>query len=418
MDPFHYVDGHLYAEGVALAAVAAEHGTPTYVYSRAAIEQRYRAVESALAGVRSRICYAVKANGNLAVLDLLARCGAGFDIVSGGELERVLAAGGDPARVIFSGVGKREDEMRRALEVGVHCFNVESEPELRVLARVAAECGKRARVSLRVNPDVDANTHPYISTGLKRNKFGVPIEAARAIYLQAASMASLEVTGVDCHIGSQLTDPAPLLDALERVLALVDDLARDGVSIAHVDMGGGFGIRYRDEQPPGPERFAAAIAGRLAGRDLELVLEPGRTLVGEAGLLLVRVRYTKPGSEKSFLVVDGAMNDLIRPALYQGWHPLLAERLPSPEQVAATWDVVGPVCESADFLALDRELHAQAGDLLGLGCSGAYGFTMSSNYNARPRAAEVLVDGERCHLVRSRESLEDLFRGETLLPDA
>jgi diaminopimelate decarboxylase len=416
-DPFHYVDGHLHAEEVPVSALAREHGTPTYVYSRAAIVARFRAVERSLAGIRHRICYAVKANGNLAVLDLLARCGAGFDIVSAGELERVLAAGGDPGSVIFSGVGKQVAEMRRALEAGVHCFNVESAGELDELAAVAAQLGVRARISLRVNPDVDPQTHPYISTGLKSNKFGIPIEQAPALYRHAAGIPSLDVCGVDCHIGSQLTDPAPVLDALDRVLTLVDELAGAGIALQHLDMGGGFGIRYRDEEPPGPEVFAAAIAARLAGRELELVLEPGRALVGEAGLLLTRVLYAKRGPQKAFLVVDAAMNDLLRPALYQGWHPLLPERAPAADEQPELWDVVGPVCESADFLALDRRVHAGPGDLLGLGCCGAYAFVMSSNYNARPRAAEVIVDGARCHLVRPREQATELFRGERRLPE-
>jgi diaminopimelate decarboxylase len=416
--PFRYVAGHLHAEQVPLASIAREHGTPAYVYSRAGIETRYRAIEGALADVPHRVCYAVKANGNLAVLNLLAELGCGFDIVSVGELERVLAAGGRPGSVVFSGVGKRADEMARALEVGVGCFNVESEGELDALATVAARAGRRAPVSLRVNPDVDAGTHPYISTGLRSNKFGVPMEEAARLFQRAARMPSLEVVGVDCHIGSQLTDPAPLLDALDRVLGLVDHLAASGLRIRHVDMGGGYGVRYRDESPPGPEVFAAALAQRVAGRGLELVLEPGRAIVAEAGLLLTRVLYAKRNGERAFLVVDAAMNDLIRPALYEGWHPVHPVVEPEPGVAGSTgrWDLVGPVCESADFLALDRPLAAAPGDLLALGCCGAYAFTMSSNYNARPRAPEIMVDGASPHLVRPRETVAELFAGERTLP--
>ena len=419
MNPFRYVNGLLHAEEISLETLAEAHGTPTFVYSRAAIEARYRALDAALEGIPHRICYAVKANGNLGVLDLLARLGSGFDIVSVGELERVRAAGGDPRRVVFSGVGKRRDEMQRALEAGVHCFNVESEGELDLLATVAAEVGRRAPVSLRVNPDVDAGTHPYISTGLRSNKFGVPMEAADALYLRAARIPSLDVIGVDCHIGSQLTDPAPLLDALDRLLVLVDRLAGNGVRIRHLDVGGGYGIRYRDESPPPPQDFARAVAGRLAGRELELVLEPGRAIVGEAGVLLTRVLYAKRNAERAFLVVDAAMNDLIRPALYQGWHPVDTVREPAPGATddRQAWDVVGPVCESADFLALERPLEARPGDLLAIGCCGAYAAVMSSNYNARPRAAEVIVDGSRQHLVRRREELADLFSREERLPE-
>jgi len=416
LQAFPYVRGELHAEGVALGALAAAVGTPAYVYSRAAIESRYRALEQALAGIPHRICYAVKANGALAVLDVLARLGAGFDIVSVGELERVLAAGGEPSKVVFSGVGKRRDEMRRALEAGVACFNVESEGELEALAQVAAGCGAVAPVSLRVNPDVDARTHPYISTGLRSNKFGVAIDDAERLYARAAAMPSLRITGIDCHIGSQLTDAAPLLDALQRVLDLVERLAARGIAVAHVDMGGGFGIRYRDERPLEPGAFAAALAARLAGRSLELVIEPGRALVGEAGVLLTRVLYVKRSAERAFLVADAAMNDLIRPALYQGWHPLLPVLQPSPDAARETFDLVGPVCESADFLALERPLAAAPGDLLALGCAGAYGFVMSSNYNARPRAAEVMVDGSAWHLARPRERVQDLFASERRLP--
>jgi diaminopimelate decarboxylase len=417
VDPFRYVNGRLHAEGVALDAIAREHGTPVYVYSRAAIESRYRAIEAALHAVAHRVCYAVKANGNLAVLNVLARLGAGFDIVSGGELERVIAAGGDPAKVVFSGVGKRRDEMHQALRAGVACFNVESEGELDALASVAAGEGGRAPVSLRVNPDVDARTHPYISTGLKRNKFGIAIEQAEALYRRAAADPALDVRGVACHIGSQLTDAAPVMDALERVLALVDRLQAAGIRLRHLDMGGGFGIRYRDETPLAAHDFAAAIAARMHGRALELVLEPGRSIVGEAGALLTRVLYAKHNGGRGFLVADAAMNDLIRPALYQGWHPVWPIDEASTGGAGQSWDLVGPVCESADFLALERTLAAGPGDLLAVGCCGAYGFAMSSNYNARPRAAEVMVDRDRCHLVRPREQVSALFAGEQRLPD-
>jgi diaminopimelate decarboxylase len=415
VDAFNDVDGCLYAEGVSCEEIAREHGTPTFVYSRAAIESRYEALDRSLDGVRHRICYAVKANSNLAVLNVLARLGAGFDIVSSGELERVIAAGGEPSKVVFSGVGKRADEITHALRAGVRYFNVESAEELDVLAGCASAAGVRVHMSLRVNPDVDAQTHPYISTGLKRNKFGVAIEDARELYLRAAKMPDLQVVGVDCHIGSQLTDPAPMLDALDRLLVLIDELKTHGVNIAHVDMGGGFGIRYQDETPVSPTVFAQALARRLGDRDLELMLEPGRAIVGEAGVLLTRVIYTKRNSERSFLIADAAMNDLIRPALYQGWHPLRRVREARTEAVE-TWDLVGPVCESADFLALERDLPAAAGDLLALGCCGAYSFVMSSNYNSRPRAAEVMVDGTQIHLVRAREQIADLFATESCLP--
>lgn len=411
VNAFKYAYGELHAEDVPLRSIAREYGTPTFVYSRAAIESRYRDLEQSLSGVDHRICYAVKANSNLAVLDVLARLGAGFDIVSVGELQRVLAAGGDASKVVFSGVGKRTDEINAALDAGVQCFNVESAAELDVLAACAARAGKVAQMSLRVNPDVDAQTHPYISTGLKRNKFGVAIEQARELYLQAAKMPSLQVVGVDCHIGSQLTDPAPMMDALRRVLALVDELSAQGVSIKHIDMGGGFGIRYQDETPYAPSVFAQALAQGLGERDVQLVLEPGRAIVGEAGVLLTEVIYTKRNSERSFLIADAAMNDLIRPALYQGWHPLLPVKELA-EGPVETWDLVGPICESADFLALERAIPAATGDLLALECCGAYAFAMSSNYNSRPRAAEVMVDGAQMHLVRERERIEDLFANE------
>ncbi len=418
MDHFHYQDGELFAEEVPLAAIAAEHGTPLYVYSRATLERHWRAFDRALEGHPHRICYAVKANGNLGVLSVLARLGSGFDIVSVGELERVLAAGGDPAKVVFSGVGKREEEMRRALEVGIHCFNVESEAELERLDRVAGEIGTRARISLRVNPDVDARTHPYISTGLKENKFGISMERAPEAYARAADLAHLEVVGVDCHIGSQLTDVTPFVDALERVIGLVDRLKSDGIRLRHLDMGGGLGVRYRDETPPEPIVHAAALRNLLedrAHRDLEIILEPGRAIVANAGVLLTRVEYLKHTDHKNFAIVDAAMNDLLRPSLYGAWQAILPLR-PRTDLPLTLYDVVGPVCETGDFLGKERELALAEGDLLAVRSAGAYGFTMSSNYNARPRAAEVLVDGTATHLVRRRERVAELFAGESLPP--
>jgi diaminopimelate decarboxylase len=414
MDHFEYRDGRLHAEDVELTRVAEAYGTPCYVYSRATLERHFRAFDAAFAGQEHLICYAVKANSNLAVLNALAQLGAGFDIVSGGELERVLAAGGDPARVVFSGVGKRVDEMRRALEVGIHCFNVESEPELERLDRVARELGVRAPVSLRVNPDVDAKTHPYISTGLKENKFGIDIVRAPEVYARAAEMPNLEILGVDCHIGSQITQVAPFVDALERVLALVDTLCQRGIALRHLDLGGGLGISYRDETPPLPGDYAAPLLDRLAGRDLTVIIEPGRAIVGNAGVLLTRVEYLKHTDHKDFAVVDAAMNDLMRPTLYGAWMDIVPVVQRSGE--ARRYDLVGPVCETGDFLGKERSLVLAQGDLLAVRSAGAYGFSMSSNYNTRPRAAEVMVDGPRMHLVRERERIADLFAGEHLVP--
>lgn len=414
MEAFNYRDGELFAEGVALSALAQRFGTPTYVYSRAHIEGQYRAYADALAGMPHLVCFAVKANSNIGVLNVLARLGAGFDIVSSGELERVLAAGGEPSRIVFSGVGKSRDDMRRALEVGVHCFNVESSVELERLQKVAAELGVKAPVSLRVNPDVDAGTHPYISTGLKENKFGIDIEQAEAVYARAAELPNLEVIGVDCHIGSQLTTLEPFLDALDRLLLLVDKLAARGITIKHLDLGGGLGVQYRDEQPPLAGDYIAAVRKRLAGRDLSLVFEPGRFIVANAGVLLTQVEYLKHTEHKDFAIVDAAMNDLIRPALYQAWmdvspvHPREGE--------ARNYDLVGPICETGDFLAKDRQLVLAEGDLLAVRSAGAYGFVMSSNYNTRGRAAEVLVDGEQAYEVRRRETVQELYAGESLLP--
>ncbi|MBP5073456.1 diaminopimelate decarboxylase [Pseudomonas chlororaphis] len=415
MDAFNYRDGQLFAEGVALSAIAERFGTPTYVYSRAHIEAQYHAYADALAGMPHLVCFAVKANSNLGVLNVLARLGAGFDIVSRGELERVLAAGGAADKIVFSGVGKTRDDMRRALEVGVHCFNVESSDELERLQQVAAELKVRAPVSLRVNPDVDAGTHPYISTGLKENKFGIAIADAEDVYIRAAQLPNLEVVGVDCHIGSQLTSLAPFIDALDRLLDLVDRLGECGIYLRHIDLGGGLGVRYRDEEPPLAADYVKAVRERLDGRDLELVFEPGRFIVANAGVLLTRVEYLKHTEHKDFAIVDAAMNDLIRPALYQAWMDVSAVR-PRDGQ-ARTYDIVGPICETGDFLAKERQLALEEGDLLAVHSAGAYGFVMSSNYNTRGRAAEVLVDGEQAVEVRRRETVAELFAGESLLPE-
>jgi diaminopimelate decarboxylase len=411
MQAFTSRDGQLFAEGVALSAIAERFGTPTYVYSRAHIEAQYRAYADALQGIEHLVCFAVKANSNLGVLNVLARLGAGFDIVSRGELERVLAAGGKPEKIVFSGVGKS-----RALEVGVHCFNVESTDELERLQLVAAELGVQAPVSLRVNPDVDAGTHPYISTGLKENKFGIAISDAEAVYARAAALPNLQVLGVDCHIGSQLTTLPPFLDALDRLLALIDRLAARDIHIRHLDLGGGLGVQYRDEQPPLAGDYIAAVRERIAGRSLALVFEPGRSIVANAGVLLTRVEYLKHTEHKDFAIVDAAMNDLIRPALYQAWMDVVAVQ--PRDAVARPYDIVGPICETGDFLAKGRELALEEGDLLAIRSAGAYGFVMSSNYNTRGRAAEVLVDGAQSFEVRRRESVQELFAGESLLPPA
>lgn len=419
MDHFDYRNGVLHAEDVTLASVAEHFGTPCYVYSRATLERHFRAYDEALGSHPHLICYAVKANSNLAVLNVLARLGAGFDIVSRGELERVMAAGGDPAKVVFSGVAKQEDEMARALELGIKCFNVESLPELERLNAVAERLGKVAPVSLRVNPDVDARTHPYISTGLKDNKFGIPVDDALAAYERAAALPHLEVVGVDCHIGSQLTELAPFLDALDRLLALLERLEERGIQVEHLDLGGGLGVPYQGERPPEPFAYATALLERLAsrgGRSLTLLFEPGRSIAANAGVMLTRVEFLKPGETKNFAIVDAAMNDLIRPALYQAWQAILPVDTREPRE-STTFDVVGPVCETGDFLGKDRELAIAPGDLLAVRSAGAYGFVMASNYNSRPRPAEVMVDGETMHLVRRRERVEELWNGEALLPD-
>ncbi|MBT1260829.1 MULTISPECIES: diaminopimelate decarboxylase [Pseudomonas] len=415
MDAFNYRDGELFAEGVALSAIAERFGTPTYVYSRAHIEAQYRSFTDALDGVPHLVCYAVKANSNLGVLNVLARLGAGFDIVSRGELERVLAAGGKAEKIVFSGVGKTREDMRRALEVGVHCFNIESTDELERLQVVAAEMGVRAPISLRVNPDVDAGTHPYISTGLKENKFGIAIADAEDVYIRAAQLPNLEVLGVDCHIGSQLTSLPPFLDALDRLLALIDRLGECGIYLHHIDLGGGVGVRYRDEEPPLIADYIQAVRERIEGRDLTLMFEPGRYIVANAGVLLTQVEYLKHTEHKDFAIVDAAMNDLIRPALYQAWMNVTA--VTPRDSEARAYDIVGPICETGDFLAKDRQLALEEGDLLAVHSAGAYGFVMSSNYNTRGRTAEVLVDGDQAFEVRRRETVAELYAGESLLPE-
>ena len=414
MDHFNYQNGRLFAEEVDLAAGIAEWGSPCYVYSRATLERHWKAFDDALQGHPHLVCYAVKANSNLAVLNVLARLGSGFDIVSVGELERVLQAGGAADKVVFSGVGKRVDEIERALDVGIRCFNIESEAELEVIASIAAKKKMKAPVSLRVNPDVDAKTHPYISTGLKENKFGVAIEDALAVYKKAHTMDVINVIGIDCHIGSQLTEVAPFVDALDRVLALVDQLAKENIVLQHLDLGGGLGINYRDEQPPQPAELSKALVEHLQGRDVEIIIEPGRAIAGNAGILLTEVLYLKHSEERNFAIVDAAMNDLIRPALYGAWQDIVP-LLPRADESVQTYDVVGPICETGDFLGKDRELAIQQGDFLAVRSSGAYGFGMSSNYNSRPRVAEIMVDGDSAQIVRERETVAQLFSSESML---
>ncbi|WP_116474646.1 diaminopimelate decarboxylase [Zobellella maritima] len=418
MDYFNYQDnGHLFGEACELARLAEQHGTPLYVYSRATLERHWHAFDQAAGEVEHLICYAVKANSNLAVLNVLARLGSGFDIVSKGELCRVIAAGGDPRKVVFSGVGKRVDEIRFALEQDIFCFNVESVAELERINRVAGEMGLQAPISIRVNPNIDAGTHPYISTGLKENKFGIPIEQALDIYRQAAALPHLNVSGVDCHIGSQLTELSPFLEAVDKLLLLIDNLAAEGIHIRHLDVGGGLGVKYDQEAPPEPSRYAEQLKARLSNRDLTLVFEPGRAIAANAGVLLTRVEHLKPSEAKNFAIVDAAMNDLIRPALYSAWQAIIPTDL-NLQREAAVYDVVGPVCETGDFIGKDRELAIAEGDLLAVRSAGAYGFVMASNYNSRPRAAEIMVDGDQAYVVREREQLAELWQGETLLPDA
>ncbi|HMU67181.1 MAG TPA: diaminopimelate decarboxylase [Cellvibrionaceae bacterium] len=415
MSNLHTRADGLYFESVSLAELAERFGTPTYVYSRAAITQAYRQYASALGDWPGQICYAIKANSNLGLLNVLARLGAGFDIVSAGELERVLAAGGDPAKVVFSGVGKTSAEIARGLEVGVGCFNVESESELEAVSQVAVAQNKVASISIRVNPDVNPETHPYISTGLKENKFGIGIDRAVAVYKRAASLPGIRIQGVDCHIGSQLTKLEPFLDALDRLLLLIDELAASGITIHHLDLGGGLGVTYKNETPPSPGDYISAVKARLGERKIALMFEPGRSIVANAGLLLTRVEYLKPTEHKNFAIVDAAMNDNIRPALYQAWQ----EIVPVVPRNGANkaYDIVGPVCETGDFLGKDRDLCIEPGDLLAMLSAGAYGFVMSSNYNSRPRAAEIMVDGDKAYTVRKRETLADLIAHEQMLPD-
>jgi len=414
MSFFHYLDGTLSAEQNSLSELAQRFGTPLYVYSRAALESHYRAFDNAFASVPHQVCYAVKANSNLAVLNVLARLGSGFDIVSGGELARVLAAGGDASKVVFSGLGKQQTEIKTALEVGIACFNVESYAELARINEVAIAVGKKARVSLRVNPDVDAQTHPYISTGLKENKFGVAIDDAIAVYQYAAQLEGLEVIGIDCHIGSQLTTTTPFADALDRILTMIDTLTTLGINIEHLDIGGGLGVRYRDEVPPTPAEYANALLPKLQGRNLKIYLEPGRAIAANAGILLTKVEFLKPTPHKNFAIVDAAMNDLIRPSLYSAWMDIIpvSPRLTDTQ----VYDVVGAVCETGDFLGKERELAIEAGDLLAVCGAGAYGFVMSSNYNTRGRAAEIMVDGAQSFVIRRRESIADLLALESVLP--
>jgi diaminopimelate decarboxylase len=415
MDHFEYRQGELYCEDVAIVELAEKYGTPLFVYSRATLERHWHAFDNALAGHDHLVCYAVKANSNLAVLNLLARLGSGFDIVSGGELQRVLQAGGKASRIVFSGVGKQANEIEAALEVDIHCFNVESEQELYRINEIAGSMGKTARISFRVNPDVDAKTHPYISTGLKENKFGVAFADAESVYLQAATLEHIDIIGMDCHIGSQLTELSPYIDALDRLLALIEKLRAQGIDIHHLDLGGGLGIRYRDEEPPLPAEWASALHDRLAGFDGTIVVEPGRAIAGNAGILVSRVNYLKHGPDKNFAVIDAAMNDLIRPSLYGAWQEIIRVEQVS-DAAERLYDVVGAICESSDFLGKDRALRLHQGDLLAIRSSGAYAFGMASNYNTRTRAAEVMVDGDRHYCVRERERYEDLIRGESLLP--
>lgn len=413
MQPFQMKNGELHAESFPLSKIAAEFGTPTYVYSKDALTSAFKRFDAGFEGTDHLICFAVKSNPSLAILSLFAKLGAGFDIVSGGELARVIAAGGDVSKVVFSGVGKTEAEMRSALEVGIFCFNVESASELDRLNSVAGSMNKIAPVSLRVNPNVDAKTHPYISTGLKNNKFGVAYEDALSLYQTAAKMPNIEIHGVDCHIGSQLTELSPFLDALDRVLALVDQLEAAGISIRHIDAGGGIGICYVDETPPDFAEYAKAMREKMAGRQVKLVFEPGRALVGNAGVLLTKVEYIKHTESKNFAIVDAAMNDLMRPALYDAYHDIVAVKQVNLE--AQVYEIVGPVCESGDFLGHDRKLALAQDDLLAVLSAGAYGMSMSSNYNTRPRAAEVMVDGDKVYEIRKRETIADLFAMERVL---
>ncbi len=415
MDYFNYRENELYSEDVAVADIVAAHGSPCYIYSKATLERHWRAFDAAFAQQAHLICYAVKANSNLAILNTLARLGSGFDIVSLGELERVLTAKGDPKKVVFSGVGKREDEIRAALKVGIRCFNIEVKEELDKINQIAGELGVKAPVSFRVNPDVDAQTHPYISTGLKENKFGIDMAGALHEYRRAAAMENIDIIGIDCHIGSQLTETRPFLDALERVLKIIKTLATEGIKLHHLDLGGGLGICYNDEKPPEPDEYVSAILEQLGSNDLEILLEPGRAIAGNAGILVTKVEYLKPTEYKNFAIVDAAMNDLLRPSLYNAWQEIIPVQLGSSAQTME-WDVVGPICETGDFLGKQRMLALSTGDLLAVRSSGAYGFTMSSHYNSRPRVAEIMVDADKVYVVRERENMTQLWSGEHLLP--
>ena len=412
MNPFRYKNGVLHAEEVSLESIAEEFGTPCYVYSKAALVSAFRAYSNAFSSRDHLVCYAVKANSNIALLNLFAKMGSGFDIVSLGELERVLMAGGNPSKIVFSGVGKREDEMKAALLAGIFCFNVESEAELERLNNIAKSMGKKARISFRVNPNVDAKTHPYISTGLRQNKFGIPYDDALRLYVRANAMENLKIAGIDCHIGSQLTEILPFVAALEKILLLVDEIEREGIRLSHIDVGGGLGIRYSEENPPEVSDYAQALLEKLEGRPHKLIFEPGRFLVGNAGLLLTRIEYLKHGEEKNFAIVDCAMNDLMRPALYDAYHEIVQVRQVAIE--GETYEIVGPVCETGDFLGHGRNLAAKEGDLLAILSAGAYGMSMSSNYNSRPRACEILVDGSLSHVIRERETTGQLMAQEKL----
>ena len=415
MDHFNYKQGQLFAEDVSVRAIANTYQTPCYIYSRATLERHWHAFNNAFGDHDHLICYSVKACSNIAILNLFAKLGSGFDIVSVGELERVLAAGGEPGKIVFSGVGKREDEMRRALEVGIRCFNIESEGELDRLNAVARDMGKAAAISIRVNPDVDAQTHPYISTGLKENKFGIDIDLVEDVYLRAATMPNIKVDGIDCHIGSQLTDVSPFLDALDRLLDLADRLKEKGVEIHHLDLGGGLGVRYQDENPPLPAEYMQKMMENDRLRQYQILIEPGRAIAANAAILVSKVEYIKQGEEKSFAIIDAAMNDLIRPSLYTAWQGIIPVKEAEEGTETHNYDVVGPICETGDFLGKDRELNLSPGDLVAIRSSGAYGFAMASNYNTRPRACELLVDGAQVHQIRRRETVEELFAGESLL---
>ncbi len=415
MDYFNYRNNELFAEDVAVKDIIKQQGSPCYIYSRATIERHWQAFDKAFGQQAHLICYAVKANSNIALLNILARLGSGFDIVSLGELMRVIKAGGDPKKVVFSGIGKREDEILTALELGIRCFNIEVSGELDRINDIAKRLNVMAPVSFRVNPDVDAKTHPYISTGLKENKFGIDINQALAEYRRAASLSNIKVVGIDCHIGSQLTETRPFLDALDKILDLVNTLKNEGIHLHHLDLGGGLGIRYNEEKPPEPAEYIKELLDRLGHTDFEILLEPGRAIVGNAGILVTQVEYLKPTEHKNFAIVDAAMNDLVRPSLYNAWQEIIPTSLNSTAE-AQVWDIVGPICETGDFLGKQRLLNINAGDLLAIRSSGAYGFTMSSNYNSRPKVAEIMVDGAQSHLIRERETIDQLWTGEHLLP--